>query len=104
MRSHYRNSHPFPMQLLPPRSWEAFSGSRPSERESVFERFYRAGDELTRQAPGLGLGLYLVRRTVEELGGRVRLEAGAAGGARVTVLLPLETAAVTQRRAAQAGV
>lgn len=75
-----------------------------SERESVFERFYRAGDELTRQAPGLGLGLYLVRRTVEELGGRVRLEAGAAGGARVTVLLPLETAAVTQRRAAQAGV
>jgi K+-sensing histidine kinase KdpD len=31
------------------------------EKKKVFDRFYRMGDELTRRAPGTGLGLYLCR-------------------------------------------
>lgn len=65
------------------------TGIPENERENVLERFYRVGSELTRTSPGLGLGLYLVRRAVESLGGRVRIEDGAGGGTLVTILLPL---------------
>ncbi|MFA5552616.1 MAG: HAMP domain-containing sensor histidine kinase [Trueperaceae bacterium] len=65
------------------------TGIPESERENVLERFYRVGSELTRTSPGLGLGLYLVRRAVESLGGKVRIEDGAHGGTLVTILLPL---------------
>ena len=38
----------------------------PSEdAEMIFEKFYRAGDEMRRSTPGSGLGLYIVRRLVE---------------------------------------
>jgi len=65
-----------------------------SERANVTERFYRVGSELTRTTTGVGLGLYLVRRATEALGGRLRLGDGAHGGTLVTVLLPLQ--AVTE--------
>ena len=68
------------------------SGIPEGERTKVLERFYRVGSELTRSSPGLGLGLYLVRRAVDSLGGRIRLSGGAAGGTLVTVLLPLASA------------
>jgi len=60
------------------------------ERALVFERFYRVGNELTRTATGLGLGLYLVRRAAEGLGGHVEIDNAEQGGARVTIRLPLE--------------
>lgn len=72
---------------------DAGSGIPEGERAHVFDRFYRLGNEMTRTAPGLGLGLYLVQRTVEAVGGQVRLQSGAAGGTLVTILLPLSPAA-----------
>lgn len=60
-----------------------------SERPRVLERFYRSGDELTRSAKGLGLGLHLVERTAGALGGSVRIGDAASGGALVMVALPL---------------
>ncbi|MFA5593951.1 MAG: HAMP domain-containing sensor histidine kinase [Trueperaceae bacterium] len=65
------------------------TGIPENERENVLDRFYRVGSELTRTSPGLGLGLYLVRRAVEALGGRVGIEDGAGGGTLITILLPL---------------
>lgn len=59
-----------------------------AERALIFERFYRQGSELTREAPGIGLGLYLVRTITEAMNGWVRLEANAPRGARFTVVLP----------------
>lgn len=58
-------------------------------RDRVVERGFttNAGDE----RGGRGLGLALVRHTVERLGGR--LEIGAPPGGRVAVVLPLPTAA-----------
>jgi two-component system phosphate regulon sensor histidine kinase PhoR len=37
----------------------------------LFEKFYRADNVATLETDGTGLGLYLVRLIVEQLGGRV---------------------------------
>jgi len=57
------------------------------ERERVFEAFVRLGDEMTRTAPGTGLGLTLVRQCIEGCGGTVTIEAAKSGGTRVVVRL-----------------
>lgn len=56
--------------------------------ERIFERFGRAVS--SRSYGGLGLGLYLARRTAEAHGGRVWAESREGGGARFTLELPLE--------------
>jgi len=43
-----------------------------SERERVFQRFYRTETELSRRERGVGLGLYLVRSFAEAGGGEVK--------------------------------
>lgn len=64
-------------------------GVEEADRERIFGRFYRSGDESTRQAPGTGLGLHLVRSTVEAMNGWVRVEGNPSGvGSRFTVTLP----------------
>jgi len=65
-----------------------------SERKKIFERFHRSGDESTRRATGTGLGLHLVRSTVEAMNGWVRVEPNPTGiGSRFTVTLPRRVAA-----------
>jgi signal transduction histidine kinase len=63
-------------------------GLEQHEVAHVFDQFYRVGNELTRTAKGLGLGLYLVRGITELLGGRVRCEP-LEQGTRFTVTLPI---------------
>lgn len=74
------------------------------ERARVFERFYRAGDEMTRETKGVGLGLHLVRATTEAMNGWVRVgpnrEAGR--GTRFTVVLPRRVARAEAPRPAPA--
>jgi len=63
------------------------------QAERVFERFWRAGDELTRTSEGTGLGLYLVKKLVTEGGGRVSASSPGPGlGTIVTIRLPRGTA------------
>jgi two-component system, OmpR family, sensor histidine kinase CiaH len=40
-------------------------GIPPAERERVFDKFYRMGNESTRSAKGTGLGLYLCKKIAE---------------------------------------
>jgi signal transduction histidine kinase len=63
-------------------------GIPPGERERVFERFHRLERESERAVAGTGIGLAVVRDLVTRLGGRVRAEAAAGGGARMVVELP----------------
>lgn len=64
-------------------------GIPPEEAVKVFDKFYRVGNEETRSAKGTGLGLFLVKRVVEEHGGTVQLQANKPNGTIFTILLPL---------------
>ena len=61
-------------------------GIAPELAEQVFEPFWR-GDS-ARTSKGSGLGLTLVKRIVEGLGGEVMVGPGPMGGARFSVSLP----------------
>jgi two-component system, OmpR family, sensor histidine kinase SenX3 len=62
-------------------------GFSQEEAGTLFEKFYRAGSELTRETSGLGLGLYLVKSITEAMNGWVRAEA-LENGSRFTIVLP----------------
>ena len=60
-------------------------------RRKIFGRFVRLGDELQRQKPGTGLGLYIVRTLVKRLSGRVRvLDREKEPGTVFEVRLPIQ--------------
>lgn len=58
------------------------------ERERVFEKFYRIGNEDTRRAKGTGLGLYIVKRFVEIYNGRIVVEDNQPVGTVFHLSLP----------------
>jgi signal transduction histidine kinase len=59
-----------------------------SERERVFDRFYRVDTPRSRAAGGAGLGLAIVHELVTSMGGTVVAEDSPAGGSRFSVRFP----------------
>lgn len=68
-------------------------GVAPDELERLFEPFYRTEGSRSRIGGGLGLGLMLVRQTIEAHGGRVWAERREGGGLAVQLRLPKVSAA-----------
>jgi signal transduction histidine kinase len=66
-------------------------GIPPQERQKLFQRFVRLGIDTAHQY-GIGLGLYLVKTTVEAHGGHVGVDEQVGGGARFWFELPIEPA------------
>ena len=64
-------------------------GIRKEDLRRVFERFIRAGDELTRTVKGSGLGLTLVKEIVEAHRGKVLVESEPGKGSVFSIRLPL---------------
>jgi signal transduction histidine kinase len=65
-------------------------GVPPEERERIFERFHRVDSRLSRERPGVGMGLYICRVIVEAHNGRVWVESGENGqGSSFFIALPL---------------
>ncbi|MCE2751693.1 MAG: ATP-binding protein [Pirellula sp.] len=61
-------------------------------RRKIFWRFYRAGDELERRKPGVGLGLFLVRSIVERLKGSIVVSERIEQPGATTLFNPQPTA------------
>lgn len=63
-------------------------GIAPEDVPRVFERFWRAGDEMTRTTQGTGLGLFLVQQIVKSHGGEVLVAQTGTKGTTFRVILP----------------
>jgi signal transduction histidine kinase len=63
-------------------------GIDPSEHERIFELFYRIGSELRRETPGVGIGLSIVKHTIEAHQGEVWVESSLGQGARFIIRIP----------------
>lgn len=59
------------------------------QHEKVFERFYQADSSLTRQYGGVGIGLAVVKQTIEAHGSHVTVESEPGKGSTFRFILPL---------------
>ena len=59
-----------------------------SEKKKVLTKFYRVGNEDTRQTKGTGLGLYIVSEVVRAHKGTVKIEDNSPQGTVFTICLP----------------
>ena len=66
-------------------------GIPPEALPRVFDPYF------TTKAKGLGLGLAIARRIIEEHGGKIEVESQPARGSRFSVILPLEASRVRPR-------
>ena len=61
------------------------------EQTKIFDEFYRAEEAREKSSLGTGLGLPIVKKFTEELGGAIELESVEGKGSTFTVVLPRET-------------
>ena len=62
----------------------------PSDKlDSIFEAFFRVGDERTDSVGGAGLGLSIVKHTIDAHGGRILVTSTVGKGSVFTIYLPL---------------
>jgi two-component system, OmpR family, sensor histidine kinase SenX3 len=64
-------------------------GIDPDEIERIFERFYRVDQARSRNTGGSGLGLSIVKHTVQNHGGDVRVWSRPGRGSTFTMRLPI---------------
>ncbi|MCK7558545.1 ATP-binding protein [Chitinophaga sedimenti] len=59
---------------------DAGPGIPADEKDRIFQKFYRIGNENTRSAKGSGLGLYLTRKIIEQHNGTIVVKDNAPAG------------------------
>lgn len=62
-----------------------------SDKDKIFERFYRLDDSRARDTGGTGLGLAIAKEAVQLHGGEVHVEDGQDGGSVFVVSVPYST-------------
>lgn len=59
------------------------------EKQRIFSRFYRSGNENTRRSKGTGLGLFLAKKIVEQHHGHISVRDNTPKGSIFEITLPL---------------
>ena len=59
------------------------------ELPDLFGRFFRASNALEAEIPGSGMGLYLIKGIIDEIGGKISVQSTEGKGSRFTVSLPV---------------
>jgi PAS domain S-box-containing protein len=62
-------------------------GIPPEDVPHLFERFFRGKNVTIAEIPGSGIGLYIVKTIVEELGGSIKVESVLKQGTTITITL-----------------
>jgi signal transduction histidine kinase len=65
-------------------------GIHKDEQDKIFSQFYRAGDELTQNVKGSGIGLTIVKQIVEAHHGTIKLKSEPGKGSNFQIVLPLK--------------
>lgn len=60
------------------------------DKKNIFKKFYRIGSEETRTAKGTGLGLFIVKNIIEDMGGTIQVRDNQPKGAIFEITLPAE--------------
>ena len=60
-----------------------------SEKQKIFKKFYRVGNENTRKSKGTGLGLYLTHKIVKQHNGKISVSDNDPSGSIFELVLPL---------------
>ncbi len=63
-------------------------GLKLEEKEKLFNEFFRAKNELTKDISGTGLGLTIVKRIVDSYSGKIEVESEFNKGTKIKVYLP----------------
>ena len=63
-------------------------GIHKEDMKNIFKKFYRVQDEETRTTKGTGLGLFIVKQTVEKHNGKIYVSANKPKGSIFTIKLP----------------
>lgn len=63
-------------------------GIPPDAREKLFQKFYRAGDAVSRKTPGTGLGLAICKSIIENHKGRIWVDSAPGAGATFKFAFP----------------
>lgn len=63
-------------------------GVDPTDREKLFNKFFRAENAKRMQTEGTGLGLFIVKNIIEKHNGSIAVESCLGKGTTVTVILP----------------
>lgn len=66
------------------------AGIADSEKEAVFQKFYRIGNEQTRTTKGTGLGLYICKKIAGVHGASIQVMDNAPQGSIFTVQFPVQ--------------
>jgi signal transduction histidine kinase len=64
-------------------------GVHPDESDKIFEKFYQGRNAVRQSSKGTGLGLTLVKHTVEAHGGRIEANSRAGGGSTFSIIIPI---------------